>query len=44
MFDISKDVPDSQPVLDFWPFTELFNILQKTLVSRSSQKPLTLHA
>jgi hypothetical protein len=44
MFDISKDVPDSQPVLDLWPFTELFNILQKALVSRSSQKPLTLYA
>ena len=44
IFDISKDVLDSPFVLDLWSFTELFDTLRKTLVSRSSQKPLTLHA
>ena len=44
LFDISKDVLDSPFVLDLWSFTELFVFLRKTLVSRSSQKPLTLHA
>jgi hypothetical protein len=44
IFNISKDILDSPNVLDLWPFTELFNILRKTLVSRSSWKQLTLHA
>ena len=31
-------------IFDLWPLIELFDILRKTLVSRSSQKPLTLDA
>jgi hypothetical protein len=44
IFDISKDLLDPCFVLDLRPFTELFDALRKYLVSRSSRKPLTLHA
>jgi hypothetical protein len=29
MYDISKDVPDSQPALDLWPFTELSDTFRR---------------
>ena len=44
IFDISKDLLNPCFVLDLRPFTELFDALRKTLVSRSSRKPLTLTA
>jgi hypothetical protein len=43
IFDISQYLLDPCFVLDLRPFTELFDTLRKTLVSRSSWIPLTLH-